>query len=144
MHALALAVALVVQADPEPNSGTVKGLIKDVGEAPKVAGIDVSRMPFTPDSIKQVVLAAQPQIQGCYEETLASKGKAVSGNIKTHFVITPDGYVKGALVDKRVSSLKEPRLADCVVAVLSAMVFPKPPDGKDHPIDFPFNLKPVD
>ena len=29
------------------------------------------------------------------------------------------------------------------MTVLSTMVFPKPPDGKDHPIEFPFNLKAV-
>jgi hypothetical protein len=100
-------------------------------------------MPFTPDSIKQVVMAYQPKIQGCYEDHIADKKKAPEGKLKTSFVITPDGLVKSAKVDKKGSTLKDPALHDCVVAVLSTMAFPKPPDSKDHPIEFPFNLKAV-
>lgn len=132
----ALVVALSLAADPP--SGTMKNLLKDVagGEGP-----DVSKLPFTPDSIKQVVLTFQPKIQGCYEEHIANKKKAPEGTLKTTFVITPEGLVKSAKVDKKASSLKDSGLHDCVVAVLSTMAFPKPPDSKDHPIEFPFNLK---
>ena len=44
---------------------------------------------------------------------------------------------------KKGTTLKDPELHDCVVTVLSSMIFPKPPDGKDHPIEYPFNLKAV-
>jgi hypothetical protein len=101
-------------------------------------------MPFTPDTIKQIVTGTyQPKIQGCYEDHLSNKKKAPEGSLKTTFTITGEGLVKSAKVDNKGSSLKDPALHDCVVAVLSTMVFPKPPDGKDHPIEFPFNLKAV-
>jgi hypothetical protein len=136
-------IALALAADPPPKKDALKDAVKDAVAAPaeKKNGLDLSKMPFTPDSIKQVVASYQPQIQGCYEEHLAAKDKAVEGTLKTSFVITGDGYVKAARVNKKTSSLKDARLHDCVVAVLSAMEFPKPPDGKEQPIDFPFNLK---
>ncbi len=152
-----LVVALALAADKPPPRDTMKDLVKDVAGAAKTEDPkadakdakkdtehpDVTRLPFTPDSIKQVVLSYQPKIQSCYEETLAAKDKAVEGQLKTAWIITGDGMVKGAKVDKKKSSLKDPRLHDCVVAVLSTMAFPKPPDAKDHPIEFPFNLKAV-
>lgn len=106
-------------------------------------GLDVSRLPFTPESIKMIVSSFQPRIQACYEDHLAQQKqkRAPQGTIKTRFTITPDGYVKGAKVIKNASSLKDAHLHECVVAVLSAMVFPKPPSGRSQAIDFPFNLK---
>lgn len=138
----ALVVALSLAADPPPSTGTMKNLLKDVAAGEKASdGPDVSKLPFTPDSIKQVVLTYQPKIQGCYEDHIANKKKAPEGTLKTTFVITPEGLVKSAKVDRKASSLKDSGLHDCVVAVLSTMAFPKPPDSKDHPIEFPFNLK---
>lgn len=143
IHALVVAVALA--QDPAGGSDTMKNLVKDALTQPeKPQGPDISKLPFTPDSIKQVVLSYQPQIQGCYEEHMSGKGsKKVEGTLKTKWIITGEGLVKGAMVKKKESSLKDPRLHDCVVAVLSTMAFPKPPDGKDQPIEFPFNLKAV-
>ncbi|GMU63033.1 MAG: hypothetical protein AMXMBFR34_47960 [Myxococcaceae bacterium] len=140
-----LLVAVALAQDPAPKSDTMKNLVKDaIAQPEKPAGPDISKLPFTPDSIKQVVLSYQPQIQGCYEESMANKGsKKVEGSLKTAWVITGEGVVKKAAVKKKESTLKDSKLHDCVVAVLSTMAFPKPPDGKDHPIEFPFNLKAV-
>lgn len=134
-----LLVAFALHADPPAKSDTMKNLVKDA----MVTGPDVSQLPFTPDSIKQIVMTYQPKIQGCYEEHIANKKKAPEGSLKTVFTITADGLVKAAKVDRKTSTLKDGGLHDCVVAVLSTMAFPKPPDGKDHPIEFPFNLKAV-
>ena len=145
-----LIVAVALSAAPKKpvkKPETVKVNVKDVSAPiPNSAdgGVDVSKMPFTPDSIKQIIGAAQPQIQGCYEEHLSDKGdKAVEGTLKTSFVITEDGFVKSARIDAKGSSLKDPGLHNCVVSVLSALSFPKPPDGKPQPIEFPFNLKAI-
>ena len=138
-----LLIAAVLAADPPPKNDTMKALLKDVATDKPSDGPDVSKMAFNQDNIKQVVMAFQPKIQGCYEDHIANKKKAPEGKIKTSFTITPDGLVKNAKVDKKGSSLKDPALHDCVVAVLSTMNFPKPTDAKDHPIEFPFNLKAV-
>ncbi|RKH51336.1 AgmX/PglI C-terminal domain-containing protein [Corallococcus aberystwythensis] len=107
-------------------------------------GLDVSKLPFTPDSIRQVMAHHMPRIQECYEDTMVEKDKKVEGKLLTTFTITAEGTVRSAKVDKFGSTLKDAGLNDCVVAVLSSMDFPKPPDGRDHPIEYPFNLKAID
>ena len=139
----AFLLALSLAADPAPTGDTMKNLMKDVASDKPTEQPDVSKLTFGPDAIKQVVMAYQPKIQGCYEDHIADKKKAPEGKLKTAFVITPDGLVKNAKVDKKGTTIKAPGLNDCVVAVLSTMSFPKPPDAKDHPIEFPFNLKAV-
>jgi hypothetical protein len=151
LNSCLIAVAVLLSQSPaaSPDAGEgsattkalVKGLAGAVDTSEKKSGPDVSKMPFTPDSVRAVVVAANPQIQGCYEQTLAVKDKAIEGRLETSFLITADGTVAKAAVDKRKSNLKEPELHECVVTVLSALQFPKPPDGKPHPIRFPFALK---
>lgn len=155
MHALALAIALTLTADPKAGQGggTMKDLLKDAVSANSsdggaaahndADGPDVSKMTFSQDSVKKVVTFHQPKIQTCYEETLAVKDKAVEGVLKTSWIITPEGMVKGAKVVKKGTTLKEQKLHDCVLAVLSSMTFPTPPGGKQVPIEYPFNLKAV-
>jgi hypothetical protein len=159
---LTLAVALALAADKPKSSATEKDAIKSAiavdsatpaaaadggtaaaAEPPKNAGPDVSKMSWSPENIKAVVAYYQPQIQNCYEETLAAKDKAVEGTLKTKWVITPQGLVTKAEVLKKGTTLKDPKLHGCVITVLSAMSFPKPSDGKNQPIEFPFNLKAV-
>lgn len=160
MTLLTLTVALSLCAAPPKKGGsneTMKGLVKDAvaippaasqdggaAAAPKGDGPDVSSLPFTPASIKQVVTYYGPRIQGCYEETLAAKTKAVEGTLMTSFTITPEGLVKKPVVVKKGTTIKDPKLHECVVAVIGTMAFPKPSDGKDHPIEYPFNLKAIE
>lgn len=105
---------------------------------------DVTPLPFGPDSISQVVAAHQTDIQDCYEKTLAARNEKLQGRLMTHFNITPAGTVSGAQVEKRGTTLKDKGLHACVVGVLSKLRFPKPPDAKNHPIEFPFNLKAIE
>ena len=160
MMLLTLVLSLSLAADKRPpppaskKGNTLKEVIKDSsstvstsgldgGTGHVVNGLDLSKLPFTPDSIKQVVLSYQPRVQGCHEEAMVG-AKPITGVVKVAFTISPEGYVKSAKVDKRASSIKDEHLHDCLASVVSAMSFPKPPDGKDHPIEFPFNLKPVE
>jgi hypothetical protein len=135
---LASAVALAKDAparQPAPQAGPTKTASPE---------LDVSRMPFTPDSIQQVIQHHTKQIQGCYEDHLAAKNKKVEGRLMTTFTITPDGLVKNAKVLKKGTTLHDAGLHDCVVAVLTSLTFPKPPDERDHPIEYPFNLKAIE
>jgi len=142
--ALSLLVLTIAAADggsplvPPPDATAV---------APADAGVvlpDVNALPFTPDSITQVVRAHQPEIQECYEKTLAARKEKLQGKLATRFLITPAGTVKGAQVLKKGTTLKDKDLNACVVGVLQRMVFPKPPDKKDHPVEYPFNLQAVE
>ncbi len=105
---------------------------------------NVAKLPFTPDSIREVMNYHARDIQDCYEEMLATKGNKVEeGRIQTSFTITPDGFVRNAKVVKQGTTLKNPRLHECVVNVLSGITFPSPPDGREYPIEYPFNLKAI-
>ena len=139
MSHLLIAIALLAG----PRRDTVQEVMKEAISGERDGGLDVSRLPFTPETIKLVVMASQPRIQGCYEDHLALKPqkKPPQGTLKTRFTITPDGFVKGARVVGSSTGLKDRQLHDCVVAVLSSMEFPKPPSHKPQPIEFPFNLK---
>ena len=125
-----------------PWLGLVVGLAAPADDGGALPGPELRRLPFTPDTVKQVVLAMQPRIQSCYEDRMVLNRRPPQGRLRTSFVITPSGQVKRAQVSWKASSLKDRPLHDCVVGVLSAMTFPPPPDGKDHPVEFPFNLKP--
>ncbi len=111
---------------------------------PAARAVDVAQLPFTSDSIKQVVASHQPEIQDCYEKTLAARQQKLQGRLMTRFTITPVGTVSGAQVEKHGTTLKDKELNTCVIGVLGKLRFPKPPDGKDHPVEYPFNLKAVD
>jgi hypothetical protein len=146
---LLLALSLLAAVD----AGTqlvapVTALPRTAQPAPEPAAsarpLDVSQMPFTPDSISQVVHAHQQQIQDCYEKTLAARDETLEGRLMTHFIITPQGTVKSAQVVKKQTTLKDKSLHACMVGVLSKLNFPKPPDKKDHPVEYPFNLKAVE
>ncbi|WP_163996538.1 AgmX/PglI C-terminal domain-containing protein [Pyxidicoccus caerfyrddinensis] len=140
---LVSAVALA-QGTPAKKSSGGKPASAPATAPAKSEGPDVEHMPFTPDSIKEVVSYNQPRIQECYEDHLAEKNKKVEGRLMTSFTIDANGLVKGAKVVKKSSTLKDSGLHDCVVAVLSSMTFPKPPDRADHPIEYPFNLKAIE
>ncbi|HEX5751718.1 MAG TPA: AgmX/PglI C-terminal domain-containing protein [Archangium sp.] len=105
---------------------------------------DISRLPFTPDSIREVMQYYARDVQDCYEELLAAKGNKVEeGRIMTTFTISPDGFVRNAKVARSGTTIKDARLHECVVSVLTGINFPAPPDGREYPIEYPFNLKAI-
>ena len=140
-----LAAALLLlstAALAQPGDGGTPAAAAPGAKAP----LNVEQLPFTPDSIRQVMGHHLEQIQGCYEEWLAGKGnKTPQGKLLTSFTITPAGLVKKARVLNKGTdwALRDPALKDCVVGVLTALSFPKPPDGREHPIEYPFNLKAI-
>lgn len=142
--------ALLLPGAPDAGAPTIAPVTaapgSRAGSEPGAAAkpVDVSQLPFTPDSIAQVVRAYQPDIQDCYEKTLATRNEKLEGRLMTHFVITAAGTVTGAEVAKRGTTLKDKDLHACVVGVLGKLRFPKPPDGKGHPVEYPFNLQPVE
>lgn len=103
--------------------------------------LDVSTLPFTTAAIKKVMAFHQPKIQDCYEELMATQEKVVQGKLMTSFVITKEGLVSKPKILKKGTTLRDQKLHDCVVAVLTSMEFPKP--KRDQPIEYPINLKAI-
>ncbi|OJH41840.1 AgmX/PglI C-terminal domain-containing protein [Cystobacter ferrugineus] len=123
----------------EPGGSGKKGGAPSRGQPP-----DVTKLPFTPDSIRMVMNYYSRDIQDCYEEILATKGSNVEeGRILTTFTISPEGFVRDAKVAKAGTTIKNQRLNECVVNVITSITFPEPSDKKEHPIEYPFNLKAI-
>ena len=142
MHLAIVVLFLAAGSDagvaPEPGGAT------DATVATQRKSPAPELMPFNQDSIRQLVRAKQPEIERCWEQYLAGPDvKASDAKIQTKFVITPVGSVRNATVVKKGTTVKSPELHRCVTTVLSTLTFPKPPDGKDHPVEYPFNLKAV-
>src|SRR5262245_46376614 len=117
-----IASGLAVAA-PDANWGlptvfaTPDGGLSETAE-PSRPRLKVEKMPFSQESIREVVAYHQDEIQGCYEKTLADKERPIEGKLMTSFVITREGTVKGAKVLKKGTTLKEPLLHECVVEIL--------------------------
>lgn len=144
MNKLLLAALLFASSSVLAQEGEKKDDAAAAPEKEKRPMPDISKLPFSADSVKIVVKAHQPMIQDCYNEMLALTKKKVEGTIMTSWIITPEGMVKKAKVEKKGTTLRDPHFHECVVATLSAMEFPKPTDKADHPINFPFKLKAVE
>lgn len=138
-QATAPSAASPPEGKPGATDAGVSGAKAPEGKPP----LNLALMPFTPDSIKKVVAYHHDEIQACYEETLANKEKPVEGRIKTSFIITAEGLVKQPRVITKGTTLKDPRLHACVVDALSTFTFPKPHDRREHPVEYPFNLKAI-
>ncbi len=106
-------------------------------------GSESANLPFTPYTIKKILASHHQDIQNCYEETLAGRQKVIEGTLTAAFSIQPDGTVKKARVLKKGTTLRDAKLHDCVVSVLSGISFPKPLDHREHPIEYPMNLKAI-
>lgn len=144
---LSSSLALAQGADDKKPSGPGSKPGTPRKAAPKKAEPpppDVARLPFTPDSIRQVMEYHSRKIQACYEDVMLTRHKKVEGRLMTNFTITPDGLVKDARVVKKGTTVDAPGLHDCVVAVLHSLDFPKPADGRHYPIEYPFNLKAIE
>ncbi len=132
----------------QPATGAPASQATDGGTAaakatPEKPPLNLALMPFTPDSVKKVVAYNRDKIQDCYEETLAGKDKPIEGRIMTSFIVTAEGMVKNARVVKKGTTLKDPKLHECVIDALGTFTFPKPSDRREHPIEYPFNLKAI-
>lgn len=137
-----LLLLAMLTAAPATQAGTGTQASAKTARPAKPA-LDVSKLPFSADTIREVVASHMPQIQDCYEQTLAATDKPMRGRLRTFFKIDPYGIVKDAKVLKKGTTLKDPELHQCVVSVLQSMTFPKPPENRDYPVEYPFNLKPV-
>lgn len=105
-----------------------------------VMPLDVSNMLFDSHSIRQVVQHYMPHIQSCYEKVLATSGQRIEGRVSVGFIIDVTGTVLEARALPKKSSVSDERVIDCVLLRVRRMIFPKPPDNRRYPIEFPFDL----
>jgi outer membrane biosynthesis protein TonB len=119
------------------DSAGTKSQAQPAAEKP---GLDVSRMPFDPQSIREVVRFHMPEIQECYEKALADSGKRIEGRVMVGFTINLEGNVVDLKPLPKKSSVKDDRVVDCVLLSVRSWAFPKPSDNRLYPIEYPFDL----
>ncbi len=136
---LILAGPRLALADDEPGSTPSP---KGGSSAASAKPLDVSKLPFTEYSIKQVVRFHQPDIQTCYEGVIAEMGKAPpEGKVYVTFSVLASGLTSMVKVDKKQTTIKNDKVQDCVTDAIKGWEFPKPTDGREHPLAMPFSLK---
>lgn len=106
----------------------------------EILPLDVSNMLFDPHSIQQVVQHHMPQIQSCYEKVLSTSGQRIEGLVAVGFIIDVSGSVLEARLLPKKSTVKDERVIDCVLLRVRRLIFPKPPDNRRYPVEYPFNL----
>ncbi len=136
LAAVLLLTAAPAFADDEP--AAKETATKDV---PK-KGLDVSKLPFTEYSIKQVVKSHAAEIQTCYEGVITEMGKnPPEGKVFVSFSVMPTGLTSTIKIDKKQTTIKNDRVQACVTDAITGWEFPKPADGREHPLAMPFSLK---
>jgi len=137
-----LAAPGLASAQDEMSQGDVAPRHAADGGMPAKPGLDVSKLPFTEYSIKEVVKYHSADIQKCYEQVISEMGKnPPQGMVYVAFTILPTGLTTAIKVDKAKSTIKNDRVQDCVSDEVRNWEFPKPTDQRDHPIVYPFSLK---
>ena len=121
-------------------AGAAVGALNAPVDPDEVQPLDVSNMLFDPHSIQQVIQHHMPQIQSCYEKVLSTSGQRIEGRVAVGFIIDVTGTVADARLLPKKSTLTDERVIDCVLLRVRRLVFPKPPDNRRYPIEFPFNL----
>lgn len=107
-------------------------------EATKVSG------GLTSHEIMAVIRANLNLIRHCYESLLQVKANA-SGKLSVEFVIGKTGKVKKATPKAFTDTLSHPEfdMQGCVLGKIKKWAFPKPREGKDVTVNYPFVFNPL-
>lgn len=92
-----------------------------------------------PESVRKVIHLNRGQIRWCYELRLMDMVK-IEGRVLTRFVISPEGKAGQATLEE--STLNDATVEACMLARIPTWTFPKPKDGKEVVVTYPFLLEP--
>ena len=80
------------------------------------------------ESLRKVLLEHAAEIQSCYEPELA-QDKLLEGKVTLRWTVQPDGSVTDASVDEPGTTLRSPKVHQCMLARVAGWRFPKPKGG---------------
>jgi TonB family protein len=89
---------------------------------------------------RAIIQNNRDRFRACYEASLGAH-PGLKGTAVLRFVLTPDGTVKEAALDK-TSDLVEPELEKCMVRALKALSFPPSKRGMESTVRYPFTFTP--
>jgi outer membrane biosynthesis protein TonB/serine/threonine protein kinase len=114
-------------------NGKVRGKVRNLSSRTKVAQCSVSK-----SAVRAAIERKQGRIVGCYESALLRKD-TLSGKVTIEWRLGTSGRPTGAKV--KVSTLGDPKVAQCVLGVIRKTKFPAPKTGECL-ISYPFIFSP--
>jgi len=81
------------------------------GKAPETRTMDV---------IRKIVMDHRKAARQCYDDA-RKDDKSLQGDVVIHFVLNPEGKVKSAALNQERSTLKAPKVVDCVIGVIKSI-----------------------
>lgn len=93
------------------------------------------------DGIQAAVQARRPEARACYDAAQKEK-PTLEGDIVIRWVITPEGAIDQAQLDADKSTIKDTKLADCLIGVIKTIKFQASPKGFETRANYPFNFHP--
>jgi outer membrane biosynthesis protein TonB len=123
------------QAEPteEPPPPEAAEPTAEVEPAPKAE----VRGSLDKDIIRRIVRAHIGEVRYCYNEGLAHDPE-LSGRVSVEFVIGAEGKV----IRSTAESDMEGEVPECIANAVGRWLFPRPADGKDVAVSYPFVLEP--
>lgn len=90
------------------------------------------------DVIRRIVAAHIGEVRHCYNEGLEHQPE-LAGRVVVQFVIGPEGKVTRSVAE---SDDIEGEVPACIATAVGRWLFPKPADGNDVAVSYPFVLEP--
>lgn len=130
-----------------PNNGEIQG--GKLGSSTHTSATTVTKhdRPKTPDpgrsvdDIRTIILARRDRARACYDNALRDHPN-IEGDLDIKWVIDPDGNVTDIEVDTTKSSILEPDVSSCIIAIIKDIKFSKSPRGYETRTHYPFNFHP--
>ena len=95
--------------------------------------------PLSKEEISRTLKRNLPLIRSCYAAAL-ERQRETQGEVAVRFTIGPTGEVISA--DLAAQTVRDERLAACVVGIVTALRFPKPRGGGQVVVTYPFRFEP--
>ena len=95
----------------------------------------------TMESITALVKASRKEARECYEKAL-KQIPGLKGDVVVRFTLKPSGKIKQIELNTERSTIREASVTSCVIAVVSAIEFPKSSKGMLTTVNYPFNFTP--
>jgi hypothetical protein len=93
------------------------------------------------EDIQTIVMARRDEARACYDKSLKDH-PGIEGDLTVKFVIDPQGAVSDAVVDTGKSTINEPSVGNCIVAIIKGIKFAPSKLGFETRANYPFNFHP--
>jgi pSer/pThr/pTyr-binding forkhead associated (FHA) protein len=117
-------------------SGTAPG---DIMIKPSSGGGYLVYGSINREAIEEEILKRRDEFVSCYQSEFGSGGKVGSGVVSVAFTIGKNGWLMGPAAIK-ASSLKNPIVERCILAVFKRIQFPEPDGGQSVSVTYPISF----